>query len=322
MRKPGFTLLEMMVVVLIALVLMSMLVPVFQVTTRTVMTVERRLSAYEAARMMLDFYEGEIQMAGFDCRGNHFGIKKTEWEDTDKFTPAGTTERYASSLRHASEISFIKPPSYTYYSTYSVSQNTALVNNAWAVDCNITYMSHDLACSRNWQRAGKLGDVSALTTSGFNIQRLWAEHTGAYYADPPANTILLYSPPDPTPTSIAPGFEGAPWGGYDNGGGHGSYVPQLPVMDFDVQYWDEAAKEFKNVPKDTAAYFAPVPKAVRITITCCDSDKRAKVTLSRIVRIPVGTGSGALAGNAPDPNMNPTPYNRLKDMKALYPNRY
>jgi prepilin-type N-terminal cleavage/methylation domain-containing protein len=323
MIKRGFTLLEMMVVAMVALILMSMIVPIFQVTTRSVATVEKKLAVYEAARMILDFYEGEITTAAFDCRGNQFGIKATEWTDNDKFTPAGTSERYAASLRHGGSISFVKPPSYIYYSAYGFGQNTALVNPTWGVDCNISYITSSLAASKAFTRAPQLDNVSTITTSGYNMQRHWAENTGLYYADAPANTIPMYSPKDHCPTSLAPGFEFEPYGGYDNDAGHGSYQPAMAVIDFDIAYWDEAARDFKHLPKDTAAYFAPPPKAVRITITVCDPDKRARVTLQRVVRIPVGTGPGVLAATAPDPKyMLPSPYNRLKDLKALYPLRY
>ena len=42
----GFTLLEMMVVVTISLLLMVLVVPIFQICTRTVRTVERKLALY------------------------------------------------------------------------------------------------------------------------------------------------------------------------------------------------------------------------------------------------------------------------------------
>src|SRR6185369_16877631 len=71
----GFTLVEMMIVITISLALMTMVVPIFNLVTRTTIRIERKLAVYEAARMMLDFYENEIENEIYDSRGNHFGIK-------------------------------------------------------------------------------------------------------------------------------------------------------------------------------------------------------------------------------------------------------
>ena len=87
----AFTMVEMMVVLLVSLTLMTMIVPIFKVSTKTVQVVERRLAVYEAARNQLDLIEAEMQLAFANERGDHFSIKHTSWDDTDHpFTPLST----------------------------------------------------------------------------------------------------------------------------------------------------------------------------------------------------------------------------------------
>ncbi len=114
-RAPlrGFTMLEMMVVVTISLSLMVLLVPVFQITTRTVQTVERKLAVYEAARNILDILESELFLTTFNERGEHLSIKNYTYTDTDSFTDstntAPVTARFGrSSRREADSIHYVK----------------------------------------------------------------------------------------------------------------------------------------------------------------------------------------------------------------------
>jgi len=84
MRKlRAFTLLEMLVVVTVSLTIITMIVPIFQVTTRTVRTVERKLALYEAARNILDILEFEMRMVAQNERGEHFSIKSITFPDND-----------------------------------------------------------------------------------------------------------------------------------------------------------------------------------------------------------------------------------------------
>ena len=82
-RAAGFTLMEMMVVVTVALTMMVMIVPIFTVATRTVGTVERRLTIYQSARNIIDQIENDVWMAATNERGDAFNIKSVTYVDTD-----------------------------------------------------------------------------------------------------------------------------------------------------------------------------------------------------------------------------------------------
>src|SRR5476649_1096975 len=83
----AFTLVEMMVVLTVSLLLMTMIVPIFRLSTKTVQVVERKLAVYESARNVLDLVESELQLAISNEKGEHFSIKHVSWIDTDTFTP-------------------------------------------------------------------------------------------------------------------------------------------------------------------------------------------------------------------------------------------
>lgn len=93
MRHPqrAFTLVEMMVVLTVSLLMMTMIVPIFKVSTRTVQTVERKLAVYEAARNIIEIIESDVQLAMSNEKGDHFSIKHVSWLDTDPFTPPSPT---------------------------------------------------------------------------------------------------------------------------------------------------------------------------------------------------------------------------------------
>ncbi len=305
--RRGFTLIEMMVVVTVCLGLMTMVVPVFRLVTKTTVRIERKLAVYEAARMMLDYYETEINSAVYDTRGNQFGIKHGQFNDTDPFTPAVSATRYGASQRHCGELTYLRMPSFSSNTTMgSHYLNMCLYNYTWAAEVNLCAMGHNaLSSDSSWPRTQFLADVTKGNTSGYLSQVHWAVTSAGH--DTPAK-------------ATCPGFE---WGSgdiADDEAGHGRSLPTLDVLDFEVAYWDDVEHTFKNLPNLTSAYFAPPPKAIRCTITVCDSDKRETLTLSRITRINGGTGSGVLASGSPDTTLlDPSPYNRLKNMKVLYP---
>lgn len=87
----GFTLAEMMIVLVIALILMTMSVPVFKVSTQTVQKIEQKLALYEAARNLLDFMEAETRLAACNERGGHWSLKSIAYPDNDPFTAPSTT---------------------------------------------------------------------------------------------------------------------------------------------------------------------------------------------------------------------------------------
>jgi prepilin-type N-terminal cleavage/methylation domain-containing protein len=103
-RDRGFTLLEMMTVLAIALILMMMMVEVFKVSTHTVQIVERKLAVYEAARGLLDEVEDNVRRTGYNERGELFAIKSMSFTDNDPVTvsnpdPHGQVRALVRALR-------------------------------------------------------------------------------------------------------------------------------------------------------------------------------------------------------------------------------
>lgn len=309
MPRPaaGFTLLEMMITVATCLMMMVMVVPIFQAVTKSTSRIERKLSTYEAARMVLDFYDAEIQSAVYDSRGNQFGIKSVAYDDSDSFTPAGSASRYGQSRRHGSELTYLRMPSFSANTAYaSHDLGMALFNYSWDEDVNLVALGHVLASSDyTSERTNARADVSLGKTTGYLSH---AHHRATSVGrDMPAK-------------ALGPGFEWGSGGLCDDEAGHGRYLSTLDVMDFEVSYWDDVARAFKNLPDFTAVYFAPPPKAIRITVTVADVNKREMLSFSRITLVPGGTSNGAISADPPDTsNTDPSPYNRLKDLKALYP---
>ena len=326
-RPAAFTLVEMMVVLLISLTLMVMSLSIFQVTTRTVQRVERRLAVYEAARNTLDRFECEIQTAFINEKGDQFCIKACNYLDTDSFTPAanppGSDRKFYESRREMDALYYLRR---TAGARWSISPYSGGAWNPFAEPTQIYYP--DLF--RVYLRANALyptlpnlppgyrnqlmADVSQLE-AGFYMELNWA-NSGEWY-DGNGNRLGWAS--NEVMNKFAPGGEkNAPndqltnvWGKFNNGGN---------LLDLDIAYWDETTRKFLNLPDFTAVYFAPPPKAVRVTITVCDRDKRDRVTLSRIVKIPVGNGSGAVQDTRDDDYSNPSyPYNRTKNLKTLEP---
>jgi hypothetical protein len=110
-------------------------------------------------------------------------------------------------------------------------------------------------------------------------------------------------------------------------------IDGICLMDFDISYWDDTAQVFQSVPDSRVIYFAPPPKALRVTVTVCDYLKQGQITLSRVVWIPVGMGvasvtaaddtyyyAGSMASNKTQYDGTTQPsnaYNRTKKMSAL-----
>ena len=61
-------------------------------------------------------------------------------------------------------------------------------------------------------------------------------------------------------------------------------------MDFATLQWDDVTQKFVDPPDNTAIYFWPFPKAVRLTINVCSIDRKSRITLSRIIHPMVGMG--------------------------------
>ena len=333
MRKirPGFTLVEMMVVLLISLMLVTMALSIFQVSTRTIEHIERRLAVYEAARNTLDRFECEIMTAFVNEKGDEFCIKAVNFLDTDPFTPAaspaGSDKKFYQSRRDLDAIYYLRRTAGARWSISPYSGSAwhpfAEPSQVYYPDLFRTYLRPNvLYGSLQWPytvtgfRNTMLADVSKID-SGLYMDMRWT-NTGDYWDGSTGRQVGWAS--NELMTEFSPGAEkNAPndpvtsiYGKYNNGGN---------IMDLEISYWDDTVQKFLSVPDFTSVYFAPPPKAVRVTITVCAREKRDRVTLSRVIKIPVGNGAGAVQDTRDADFANPSyPYNRTKNLKLLEPN--
>jgi prepilin-type N-terminal cleavage/methylation domain-containing protein len=317
--SSGFTLVEMMVVLVVSLLLMTMTFSIFHVSTRTVQRVERRLAVYEAARNTIDRYECEIQAAFINEKGEEFCIKACNYMDTDPFTPAavpaGSDKKFYQSRREMDAIYYARrsPGQRWTISPYSggVWQPFAEPDVATTPDLYRAYIRPNLLYGYlqppntvNGFRDAMLADVSQITAD-IHLE----DRTGTYNQDTSGMTEFLPGGERNAPNDPVTFWD---WGKTNNGAN---------VMDLDIAYWDDTVHKFLNLPDFTAVYFAPPPMAIRITVTVCDSDKRDQVTLSRVIKIPVGNGPAAVLDTRDADFCNPSyPFNRTKDLKKLEPN--
>jgi prepilin-type N-terminal cleavage/methylation domain-containing protein len=329
MRPTGFTLVEMMVVMVVSVLLMTMSLSIFQVSSRTIQRIERRLAVYEAARNTLDRLDSEIQSAFANEKGDSFCIKACNYLDTDPFTPAaipkGSDKKFYQSRREMDAIYFLKknPGARYSISTYNCSAwnpfaEAGLYSDLWRayIRPNLLYGYLQSPYTVTGYRNTLLADVSQIGAAEHSENRGantgdWTDNSTGVDVGWASNELM---------TLLSPGAEkNAP-----NDPGSGLFANDHNVgnlMDLDIAYWDNTVQKFVNLPDFTAVYFAPPPQAVRVTITVCDRDKRDSVTLSRVIKIPVGNGSGAIQDTRDTDYANPSyPYNRTKNLKTLEPN--
>ena len=353
---PGFTVVEMLVVLALSLALMTLIVPIFQIATRTVKGVERRLALYEAARNILDLLEYEIAMAAVNERGEHFSLKSWTAQDADPCTrdqdgsPATPdTLPYLYSRREGDALAYVKlqagafryagnllqPGSMAFALAYPEIAQSA--PEAWKCSTRSTwiypYKYSDAGAGffdGTLSRARQTANVS-LAEIEIIAHGLTNQH-GGIGAD--------LAQADPIPLTLAPGFEiklSDP--GYNPSNSDGREDPRevvmqmwhkdlkatkrrklggIRAMDFDVAYWDDAARKFVDPPDGTALYFWPPPKALRVTVTVCDAERRGQLTLTRIVQLCAGIGDGQAANTLDTQGLDadPQPFNRTKQLGA------
>lgn len=342
----GFTLLEMMVVVTISLLLMMLVVPIFQVCTRTVRTVERKLALYEAARNILDLLEFEVRLVAQNERGEHFSIKSIYFDDTDPnpaVSPPGNTKpgvadvdkrAYRQSRREADVVSFARHQGGAFrYATNLVKVGSMAFPLAYPEELNRTpeawkaSLRSTLAYPRGYV-VGSDDSVGYIPSRGDSLAntRLIEVEEVAHPINPmynsqgnsfdfvdhcydtfaAGNEVKLSGatsvPPMP---AIRPGTtcedaarvtEGFAYSSDDAFSTVRRSIGGINLMDLDISYWDSATGsatrfQFQDPPDNCAVYFWPTPKAVRITITVCDAEKRGSLTLCRLVYLPVGLGN-------------------------------
>ena len=366
MRHPqrAFTLVEMMVVLTVSLLMMTMIVPIFKVSTRTVQTVERKLAVYEAARNIIEIIESDVQLAMSNEKGDHFSIKHVSWLDTDPFTPPSPTPpltpgvsdtsslAYRQSRRVTDALDYIRiegngvrggPDQFPGGKAFPMAypDHNLAYPEAWKCSLRSTllyqhpvaYASSDYqlsASGQRWNRNEQLADVGQIEAalvfySSFDQPKWYA---GAL------NYAQHY---DQAPQFMGPGREIRVPISLDAVGDQGGVVQRrlggLKIMDLSIAYWDDSpanaggggGKQFKDLPDNTVVYFWPAPKAIRITITVCDVDKRDQVTLCRVVQIPLGCGGGVINTAAMDTayysaalgGNTPAVFNRTKYLPQL-----
>lgn len=323
-QMRGFTLLEMMVVLAIALIMMVMILPVFQVTTRTVQTVERKLAIYEAARNILDIIDYEVRMAVINERGNTFSIKSITYTDTDandKVSRPGTDSpatgkwdplAYRQSRREGDSITYVKmqggafrwadnllmPGSQAFPLSYPEAFLTT--PEAWktTIRSSLNFPNDFGGNTMGFYYAPKrpiqLNDVGKIKCEVDNTAI-----TAEWMAGSPGTMW------DPVFGDLNPGFEhkmmGTNWPSdphKESMGISGTDIHYqimrtfgaINLMDIDIAYWDAKARQFKDPPDNTLLALAPAPRAVRLTITVCDKERRGTATLSRVIQMPVGQG--------------------------------
>jgi prepilin-type N-terminal cleavage/methylation domain-containing protein len=346
----GFTLVEMLVVMAVSLLLVVTIVPVFAMATHTVTAVQRKLSLYESARNILDLVEAEIRLAAINDRGEHFSIKTWVVQDTDPHTPTLATPdtvRYHYSRRDGDTVNYVKmqagayrfapnltqPGSMAFPMAYPEISETAPEGWKCSIRSSLMYPYLFNEGGAGVPAEGTLTRAQQLPNASLPEIQLYARGINCMHAGTGDN-IDEY---DPIPHNLAPGFEiksstnsssGNPALGQEDpkektqalmwkeirrtkerkfGGIH--------TMDFAVAYWDDVTRKFVDVPDNSAIYFWPFPKVVRVTITVCDPDQRGQITLSRIIQPMVGIGDGHIT-IARESNgtldVDPKPFNRPK----------
>jgi prepilin-type N-terminal cleavage/methylation domain-containing protein len=337
----GFTLLEMIVVLAISLTMMILIVPVFQVTTKTVENVERKLAIYEAARNILDIVEAELRFAVVNERGEGFSIKSHDYTDLDKFTDptniAPPTARYArTSRRESDSVQYTKLQAGGFRfannllmlgsQAFPLAYPESFLNTPELWKCNLhsTLSYGDInrtgADQTQPTRADQLADVGKITiamVASVHYSEYLSSGDNVNYLDAPYNDL---SPGNEIKTAgstredagaefVLTGSDDLQQTRYRNFSG-------IRAMDLDIAFWNGATRQFVDVPDKSAIYFSPPPKAIRLSITVCDVRKRGAITLQRVVDLSVGHNHCSDAevdlNNATDIrlNLHPAPYNK------------
>lgn len=344
----------MIAVLAICLSLTIMIVPIFRVSTSTVRNVEEKLAAYEAARNILDVIEMEIRQAQLNERGEHFSIKHLAYKDTDTFTPDQTgnplamdTTQYNFSRREAAVLNMMRPQPGAQFTTANVTwdRSTRVEGSLAHPLAYNTQMIYEPTLHESWYESIRTTMVYPFpqNDSGQNVQYGETPLTRPQIlADLSQNEISIYlqardNEPEINDAWTAlywynePPYRGMPGNELKLERKFKDWIDQytrmhiggMNVMDFNVSYWNEADSKFYDVDDSTVVYFSPPPKAVRLTITVCDRLKRKRVTLCRVVQLPVAMGDGVVVNkgtSTPDTDyLLPAPYNREKDLKTLEP---
>jgi prepilin-type N-terminal cleavage/methylation domain-containing protein len=351
--RKAFTLIEMMIVLMISLVMMTIILPVFQVTSRTVQVVERKLAVYESARNVLDQIAFEFRTAVQNEQGDGFGIKHRYVMEDNPFTPINTddpgtpyptdtTKRFKGSRREADAICFgmTQPGGY---------RNNSSALFPGSMSFPLAHPEGDQYYPEGWQAMIWHTWSNPYLSAGDRDPADWDGGTGvekieaANSYDAVSNKMAINEVTGSSPkyNTVQPGHTER-FNDWQPGGERIKYDPYLGtsigykkwrqtsgirVMDIEFAHWNDVTRAFIRYSNYYSIYFAPAPKAVLVTITACDINKRAFVTLSRVVRIPIGTGDGTVFNSVssdsywviePATGLNKG-FNRNKNLGALQP---
>jgi type II secretory pathway pseudopilin PulG len=374
-RSTGFTMLEIMVVIALVLMIIVVVLPIFQVTTKTIQTVERRLAVYEAARSILDTIENELRLAVINERGEMLQIKSMNYTDTDvsKGTLCDPSKRaaantnpalfepmgYRGKRREADALNYVKMQGGGYRwannlmmtgsQCFPLSYPELFGSSPEAWKCSIqSSLQYRNQITSEPMRPDQLLDIHNI-----RLQMVCNAYYTEFRFQSGPGIIYIF---DPIFNTFSPGFEvkqiGDHWSTYvvnwqrpvnetpNREGGaltsaDGYYQCQralgaIPIMDLDIAYWDDNTRKFRDPPDNSLISFSPIPKAVRVTITVCDKDKRLQITLARVIQLAVGNGlcdatedvgaTGQVTRTALDTtrlDLDMTPYNRSKNLTVL-----
>jgi hypothetical protein len=328
----------MMVVISIALIMMILILPIFQISTRTISNVERRLAVYEAARNILDYLEANAAQVFINEKGEHFSIKSCSFQDNDAFTPTqGTPDSkpYRFSRREADAMDFSMRAGPLHWNTawrlilfagQQEESTQAHGSDGWFASTRSTYQYLSMV-NRNQLKS----DVSSVVTT---VSAGPPVPLGLYtYLNKRFSRLQGSMAFNEPVRFFEPGSEkNAPFWGYAPQGSVTGWQPiassswdfressRSALLDLNIAYWDDVARKYIDPPDNTAIYFAPPPKSLRFTITVCDREKRTRLTLCRNVLIPCGTGKGVVLDTRDTDYQLPGPFNRTKNLDVLDPN--
>ena len=83
------------------------------------------------------------------------------------------------------------------------------------------------------------------------------------------------------------------------------YRGDLPTMDFNVSFWHDGLSRFVDPPDYTMIALAPMPKAIKVSLTIWDFEGRAFETFSRIMWLPCGVGGTQLVNGVSQNSKGP-----------------
>jgi prepilin-type N-terminal cleavage/methylation domain-containing protein len=369
----GFTIIELMVVLVITLIIMGMLTTIFVTTTKVVNVVELKLRVNEQARGILDTFEEQLMNASANERGGNFVVKGAKFTDGDPSVKVSNNAITTASTRYADTLNFAQTadvgrvaisnyplkggyPFPFYKTSIAISGHQEFALNGFLSNIHYAFSGANSTGSARIQSSFYGVQLATdQTTINNDISRITYELNKKTIKRRVVSQVdrsvvdgggAYYTVPNSSPHSLEPGFElrGIYSGtvatqGTGSGLGYNNSMQDVHVLDFAVSVWDETDRKFHRIPHLHAVYFAPIPKAVLVTITVCDIHKKGRASYSRIMHPRTGTGSGhfdativdtgaeanALAtkitGKTPSETVGcklslPLPYNRLKELRV------